>query len=282
MNSKIKNIYFEVPYLSIKYDNYFKVYEDLLKIYVGNQITIIEVGIFNGGSLFMWRQFFGPQARIIGVDLNPGAKKWEEHGFEIYIGDQSNELFWKQLYSEIGKVDVLIDDGGHTNRQQIITVDCSIENIKDGGLIIVEDVHASYLREFGNPWSYSFIKFTAKIVDSINSRAPSIKIKGSRYANRIYRISYFESIVVLHINTYLCTKSIPTSNGGITQKASDFRYQGLIQSSLFSIKNNISNNQKLKNKVMLKIINRIIDILLSIISRIELMRYIKIWRRVIK
>ena len=53
---------------------------------VGKEITFVEIGILDGGSLFMWRDFFGNKARIIGVDLNPEAKKWEKEGFEIFIG----------------------------------------------------------------------------------------------------------------------------------------------------------------------------------------------------
>ena len=43
----------------------------------------------------MWRKFFGNKARIIGIDINPIAKKWEKNGFEIFIGNQSDPNFWK-------------------------------------------------------------------------------------------------------------------------------------------------------------------------------------------
>ena len=39
-----------------------------------------------GGSLLMWKKFFGDNARIIGVDLYPETKKLEKQGFEIFIG----------------------------------------------------------------------------------------------------------------------------------------------------------------------------------------------------
>ena len=74
MPSSLKRIYDSVPYLSIKYDTYFPAYEALFQKYVGREITIVEVGVFSGGSLFMWREFFGPKARIIGIDLNPDAR----------------------------------------------------------------------------------------------------------------------------------------------------------------------------------------------------------------
>ena len=62
------------------------------------KITFVEVGVFGGGSLFMWINFFGKQARIIGIELNPEAKKWEKDGFEIFIGDQSDPDFWTDFW----------------------------------------------------------------------------------------------------------------------------------------------------------------------------------------
>jgi hypothetical protein len=53
----------------------------LFERYRGKSITFVEIGVFSGGSLFMWRDYFGPQARIIGVEFNPDAVRWREHGF---------------------------------------------------------------------------------------------------------------------------------------------------------------------------------------------------------
>ena len=162
---KIFDAYKASPQLSIKYDNYFKIYEDNLRKFVGKKITFIEVGVLNGGSLFMWRKFFGKKARIIGVDFNPEAKKWEKYGFEILIGDQSDPAFWDKQLKKISAIDVLVDDGGHSNLQQIITTEKAIEKIKDGGMLIIEDTHSNYMSSFGNPSRYSFIAFTKKIID---------------------------------------------------------------------------------------------------------------------
>ena len=67
----------------------------------------------------MWKKFFGKKARIIGIELNPDAKRLEKFGFEIFIGDQSDPFFWKKFYKKVGKIDVLLDDGGHKKIQQI-------------------------------------------------------------------------------------------------------------------------------------------------------------------
>ena len=209
MTSNLREIYESVPYLSIKYDTYFSAYEALLQKYVDCEVTVVEVGIFNAGSLFMWRKFFGSKARIIGIDLNPDAREWEKHGFEIFIGDQSSDSFWTDLFQKIGKVDVLIDDGGHTNRQQIVTSHYAIQNINDGGLLIVEDVHTNYFREFGNPSRYSFVNFAHRIVDGINSRAYALRRTYAQYSSRVYSVSFFESMVAFQIDSRLCKLRFP-------------------------------------------------------------------------
>ncbi len=81
----------------------------------------------------MWRDFLGDKARIIGIDLNPEAVKWQKFGFEIYIGDQSDFQFWNEFYESVGNVDVILDDGGHKNHQQMTTILASTAHINNGG-----------------------------------------------------------------------------------------------------------------------------------------------------
>lgn len=54
---------------SVKLSNYFGVYDLLFSRFIGKPITVVEIGVMNGGSLFLWREYFGAQARIIGVEL---------------------------------------------------------------------------------------------------------------------------------------------------------------------------------------------------------------------
>ena len=258
----------------MSYDSYFPVYETLLQKYVGREVTIVEVGILNGGSLFLWRKFFGPKARIIGIDLNPDAREWEKHGFEIYIGDQASKNFWTELFQKIGKVDVVIDDGGHTNRQQIVTSHFAIQNIKDGGQLIVEDVHTNYLREFGNPSRYSFLNFAYLIVDGVNSRAFSLPRTYLQYSSRVYSVSFFESMVVFQIDSRLCKQSVPISNNGKSRGATDFRYRGSIANALFTFKNKFEPNGSFAAKV----IRRVLDMALSLLSKAEVIQYRKYFK----
>lgn len=221
---EIYKSYLASPYLSLKHSAYFQVYEELLSKYRNKKITFVEVGVLNGGSLFMWRDFFGPEARIIGVDFNPLAKRWEEDGFEIFIGSQSSPDFWRDFFSSIGMVDVLLDDGGHTNEQQIVTTHQSIPFIKDGGLLIVEDVHASYFKDFGNPSKYSFINYAKLFIDGINARFPGVEVVKNMFRDAVYSVHFYDSIVAFSVDRRKCFVSSWTSNEGQTFEAEDYRH----------------------------------------------------------
>tara|TARA_B100000686_G_C16746303_1_gene949630 strand:+ start:167 stop:1051 length:885 start_codon:yes stop_codon:yes gene_type:complete len=211
INSSLKlfQIYKNLKHVSLKSDTYFQVYEEIFSAYVGKSITFVEVGVLHGGSLFMWREYFGKQAKIIGIDLHPAAKELEKHGFEIYIGSQSDPNFWKNFYSKVGKIDILLDDGGHGNIQQVVTLSEAIHNINDDGLIVTEDVHDSYIKKFGNPSKHSFINYSKYLIDVVNSRFPYPEIKKNNdFRNKIYSISFYESIVSIKINS---KKSIETT-----------------------------------------------------------------------
>lgn len=213
------------PYRSIKHSSYFQVYAELLDRYRDKEIIFVEVGVLNGGSLFMWRDYFGSKVRIIGIDFNPMAKQWESDGFEIFIGSQSDPLFWKELFNKIGDVDIILDDGGHTYEQQIVTAHECIPHIRNGGLLIVEDTHTSYLKAFGYPSKYSFIEWAKKLIDNINSRFPAIKVSSLPYKNSVFSISFYESIVCFKIQRDKCFESAPTSNDGRSVNAEDFSYR---------------------------------------------------------
>ena len=230
-HSGIKNLpiyqcYKRSPYLSVKHSSYFYTYERLLSSYRGKKFTFVEIGVSNGGSLLMWREYFGPDARIIGIDFNPEAKRFEADGFEIHIGSQASPEFWQSFFASVGNVDIILDDGGHTNEQQIITCQQCIPHINDGGMLIVEDTHASYLKSFGNPSPYSFTNYAKTMVDAVNSRFPSVNASGHAHGSCIHSIRFFESIVCFDIARRQCITSIQTTNNGQTFKMKDYRRHG--------------------------------------------------------
>jgi len=209
-NTQSYKAYLKSPYRTVKHSTYFQVYDELFSPWRGRNITFVEIGIAEGGSLFMWREFFGPQARIIGIDINPEAKVLTKYGFEIFIGSQSDKEFWKQFNKSVGMIDIVLDDGGHSYLQQIVTTKMLIDQIKDHGMLVVEDTHTSYMSNYGTK-KFSFINFTKVIIDRINQRFS--ELDHCRSNKSIWSIQFYESFVVFHVNRKECNiTSQPTSN----------------------------------------------------------------------
>tara|TARA_B100000965_G_scaffold214815_1_gene179603 strand:- start:88 stop:918 length:831 start_codon:yes stop_codon:yes gene_type:complete len=231
INNDLIKFFHESEYYTLKYKNYFPIYEKLFSKFRGKKITFVEIGVLSGGSLFMWRNYFGDQARIIGVELNPEAKRFEKYGFEIFIGNQGDEKFWNNFFDKVGDVDIILDDGGHTNFQQIVTTCCCISHIKDEGLLAVEDVFHSYGVSYGskgffNPSKFSFINFCKKTIDDINYRFPGSKKFRFSLNEYIYSAEFFESFVAFHVNRKMCEiKNEVLRNKGHDIKVEDLTHQ---------------------------------------------------------
>ena len=131
--SRIK--YKNISYLDI-YNQYFTNIREEVK-------TFVEIGILNGSSLKMWRDYF-PNATIYGVDIDPRCKAYESDRIKIFIGSQNDVNFLNQLKEEIGEIDVLIDDGSHITNHQITSFNVLYPAIKKSGFYIIEDLTNSY------------------------------------------------------------------------------------------------------------------------------------------
>lgn len=227
MNKDLKRLFYKSPKFSTKWINYFPAYEEIFKKYQKKNITFVEIGVGLGGSLFMWRKYFGNKARIIGIDLNPQAYELKKDGFEIFIGDQQNKNFWPSFYKKIGKVDIVLDDGGHKNLQQVSTIYYSLPYIKDNGMIVIEDTITSYLKKgFGNPSNYSLINFSHLIIDLMHIRNPLLRKKSNYISKNVYQVRFFESIVVFDINHKKCNNNILAPNKKNFENFDDYRNRG--------------------------------------------------------
>jgi hypothetical protein len=223
------------PYPSIKITSYFPAYVEMFGHLVNKKCVFIETGILDGGSLFMWRHWLGPEARIIGIDLNPEATKWRGSGFEIFIGDQGDPEFWKTTLREIGSFDALLDDGGHQSFQQIVTAIEAIKWASNDCIIAVEDTFTSFMNDFSAHGSFSFLEYAKDATDILIGR--SSEIYASRFPTKlnteainefknVYSIQFYSGIVAFHLNqkysqTPELVKNKPQAG------ASDFRYEGV-------------------------------------------------------
>jgi hypothetical protein len=127
-----------------KWEHYFDVYDRHFRKFRGQEVRVLEIGVYGGGSLDMWRDYFGPRAMIYGVDIEPRCRDFEDDRIKIFIGDQGDRLFWRDFCQKVPALDVVIDDGAHLYEQQIVTFKQLVPFLKPGGIYLCEDVHRAY------------------------------------------------------------------------------------------------------------------------------------------
>lgn len=127
-----------------KWRHYFEAYHRHFSRYVGRGVNVLEIGIYSGGSLGMWRSYFGAQCHIYGVDIEEACKSYESEHITVFIGDQADRDFWSEFRKNVPPIDILIDDGGHTPEQQRITLEEMLPHLRCGGVYFCEDVHGNW------------------------------------------------------------------------------------------------------------------------------------------
>jgi hypothetical protein len=118
-----------------------------MKRFVGQPVTMIEIGVTNGSSLFLWRDFLGPQAKLVGLDIAE-RKRVTPPGSQVFIGDQADPEFLKRVVAEVGAPTILLDDGGHTMRQMITTFEVLYPLMPSPSVYIIEDTHTAFRKVF--------------------------------------------------------------------------------------------------------------------------------------
>lgn len=183
-----------------KWQHYFDIYDRHFCKYRNKDIVILEIGVSQGGSLQMWKDYFGDRAKIFGIDINPICKELEEENIKIFIGSQSDRIFLSDLKTKIPPIDILIDDGGHSMTQQIVSYEELFNHIKEDGVYLCEDLHTSYWFEYGGGYKRrgTFIEYSKNFIDSINAyHSHQKKLKVDSFTKSVYSIHYYDSIIVI-------------------------------------------------------------------------------------
>lgn len=186
--------------LIYKWDHYFEIYDRYFNKYRNKEVVILEIGVFHGGSLQMWKEYFGPKAKIYGIDINPQCKQLEENGIKIFIGSQSDRNFLNEVKSQIPPIDILIDDGGHTMEQQIVSYEMLFDSIKPNGIYLCEDLHTSYWLAFGGGCQRkgTFIEYSKKLIDKLNAfHSHESFFTADSFTKSSFAIHYYDSILVV-------------------------------------------------------------------------------------
>jgi len=184
-----------------KWNHYFEIYDRHFNDLAGKEIHLLEIGVSQGGSIQLWKKFFGPKLHYYGIDINPACKQFEEENVTIFIGSQEDPAFLKDLKKQIPELDILIDDGGHTMRQQIVSFELLFDKIKNNGIYLCEDNHTSYWYNFGGGMKRkgTYLEYIKNLIDVMHLwyAGEKTKIYNHHLKDKIFAIHIYDSIVVI-------------------------------------------------------------------------------------
>jgi hypothetical protein len=187
--------------------HFLKIYDDYFKNFKNKKINILEIGVHEGKSLMIWKDYF-PKANIIGIDLK--SYNFNINRIFTFQGDQTDINFLLGLSRKFKKFDIIIDDGSHVCSHIIKTFGALFDFLKEDGLYICEDLQTSYWPRYGGSrinlnkknTSLSFFK---TLVDSGNYESYDRPFyKKSKFDGKIKFVHFFQNLVII--------KKGPTNN----------------------------------------------------------------------
>lgn len=191
-----------------KWNHYFEIYHKHFSKFIGKEVTIMEIGIYSGGSLEMWQSYFGSKCHIYGVDIESACRCYNEENVTIFIGDQENKDFWDDIKKKNIKIDILIDDGGHTPEQQRITLEEMLPHINPGGIYLCEDIHGV---------NNEFALYTSGLVNELNAMTLSyeelLSSSMTEFQKVIHSIHYYPYVLVIEKHNVKQTSLIAPKRG---------------------------------------------------------------------
>ena len=189
----------------IKWSNYGPIYDKHFAPFREHNINILEIGVLKGGSMRMWEKYF-PKANIFGIDINEECLQYQSDRTKIFIGDQSDVSFLRNVKAKIPRIDILIDDGSHRAKDQKITFDEMYYHVRKPGVYLIEDIELNYWPSKDKDKPDNFMTYMKSKIDELNvRRTMSRKVSESypfkdtqvRFNNSTNSISFYENMVVL-------------------------------------------------------------------------------------
>jgi hypothetical protein len=200
-----------------KWTHYFPIYQAIFGPLRSAPLRILEIGIWHGASLKLWKQYFEhPKTLLVGLDILPECMQFDAPaaGVHVRIGSQADHGFLQRVVKEFGPFDLIIDDGSHHSSHIIASFNCLYsDGLKDSGIYFVEDLHANYW----HPWrdsKKSFLDVCKELLEHMHahyrnappaaflidkpSGQPSADIEVPLITTMIKEIRFFDSIVAIY------------------------------------------------------------------------------------
>jgi len=190
-----------------KWNCYFSKYDKYFSKFKNKEVKILEIGVYKGGSLEMWKKYFGPSAKIVGIDNDPSCKQYEQENVDVLIGNQHDPFFLRSVVDKYKGFDIIIDDGSQQSADQIFSFEFMFDYLNNDGVYLIEDTHTSYWpgRFNGglkNP--KTLVEFSKNLIDDLNGYS-QIPQKINKYTNEISDIHYSYGMLFVEKNKIKCT-----------------------------------------------------------------------------
>jgi len=181
-----------------KWFHYFDIYEHHFSRFRGKRPVMVEIGVYDGGSLLMWKDYFGEGCKIVGVDINPDCKAHEREDIEVFIGSQDEPDLISAILEKYPDIDIVLDDGSHIMHHMIATFDMLYERLQPKGVYMVEDAHTCYWPAFGGGLKAegSFMEYVKDRMDDLNAVHTQGVVPISALTRSTRSITCYDSVIV--------------------------------------------------------------------------------------
>lgn len=120
--------------------SYLPVYEKLFFPYREKAKHILEIGIAEGGSIKLWKDYF-TQAHIHAVDIYDHSNLPRDLITDRITCHTRTDAYCQDFLNTIDvPLDIVIDDGPHTLQSQIDCIQYYLPKLAHHGLLIIEDI----------------------------------------------------------------------------------------------------------------------------------------------
>lgn len=155
--------------VSDKWASYLSYYDTLFAPLRHAPISMLEIGVQNGGSLETWSTYFTEARQFIGCDIDPkcASLRYEDPRVQVVVGDANAAPTFQKILGLCPQFDVVIDDGSHVSTDIINSFINYFPHVKPGGIYVVEDAHCLYMNAYGGGIlnEYSGYGFFKRLVD---------------------------------------------------------------------------------------------------------------------
>lgn len=127
-----------------KWHHCIPIYDRYFSRFRGRKIRFLELGVSKGGSLQMWRKYFGDEAIIFGIDINKDCAIFIGKVGQVRVGSQTDPKFLQSITEEMGGIDIVLDDGSHQMKHIKYSLNYLFPKLNYGGIYLIEDLHTSY------------------------------------------------------------------------------------------------------------------------------------------